>query len=86
MKVLELKKLLEKCSDDMEIIIQKDAEGNGYSPLSGVDDNCIYIPDNNWSGEAYSLKWSNEDMDMEETEWEEMKNNNKRVLVLQPTN
>lgn len=52
MKVKELKKLLESVDENRIVILQKDAEGNGYSPLSGVDDNCKYNPDSTWSGEV----------------------------------
>ena len=47
---------LKRLSPDTLIVLQSDAEGNGYSPLSSVDDNLFYIPDNSWSGEVYSLR------------------------------
>lgn len=56
MNVRELKFLIEDLPDDMEIILQKDAEGNGYSPLSELNNEMIYIPDNTWSGEVLSVK------------------------------
>ena len=35
------------------VIVQKDSEGNGYSPLSAVDaENCAYLADSTWSGEV----------------------------------
>ncbi len=37
MTVKELKKAIKDLPDDMECILQKDAEGNGYSPLSDVE-------------------------------------------------
>lgn len=37
MKVKELQKLLSECDPESEVILQKDPEGNGYSPLYGVD-------------------------------------------------
>ena len=40
MNVKQLRLLLERLPDDMEIILQKDAEGNGFSPLSGG--RCMY--------------------------------------------
>jgi hypothetical protein len=36
MKVSELKKLLERFDDDDLLILARDAEGNGYSPLGSV--------------------------------------------------
>lgn len=36
------------------VILQKDAEGNGYSPLEGVDP-CMYLAETTWSGDTYDL-------------------------------
>ncbi len=56
MTVKELKFLIEDLPDEMEIIMQKDAEGNGYSPLSKLDTDSVYIPENTWSGEVINVK------------------------------
>lgn len=48
MTVKELKEAIAELPDDMEVILQKDGEGNGYSPLSGADPNAVYIPNNVW--------------------------------------
>ena len=85
MNVGELKKLIEDLPDDMEIILQKDAEGNGYSPLYRGDSNMIYIPECTWAGEVYSTEFTAEDMDMDQEEWEEYLQS-PRVLVLVPVN
>lgn len=53
----------------MEIILQKDPEGNGYSPLRGADPDCIYVEDNTWSGLIYHPNETAERNDMEEEEW-----------------
>jgi hypothetical protein len=37
---------------DTQIILQKDAEGNAYSPLDGLDE-TMYLPETAWSGEAH---------------------------------
>ena len=37
-----------------EVVLQKDSEGNGYSPLAGADPEAVYIPDSTWSGDVYS--------------------------------
>lgn len=52
MKVKELKKLLEKVDDNRIVILQKDGEGNGYSPLEGISDEENYKADSTWSGEV----------------------------------
>jgi len=85
MTVKELKEELEGLDDDMEIIIQKDSEGNGYSPLYGVDADGIYIPETTWCGECWDATWSADDADMEEDEWEELKKKD-RSLILYPVN
>lgn len=85
MKVRDLLESIKDLDPDMEVIIQKDAEGNDYSPLSGVDSDCIYVPDCNWSGQVYDVNWSADDADMEEDEWEEIKLM-PLALVLAPIN
>ena len=34
------------------VILQKDAEGNGYSPLAGGEE-AMYLPLSDWSGEVH---------------------------------
>ena len=71
MTVLELKQKIENLPDNMEVFLQKDAEGNGYCKVAGADSNCIAIE----YEEAYedidilSSTWSAEDAGMEEEEW-----------------
>lgn len=52
MKVKELKELLKDVDDNRIVILQKDGEGNGYSPLAGLDDESVYEADSTWSGEV----------------------------------
>lgn len=79
------KLLLEK--PDVELICQKDSEGNGYSPLSGVDFNVMYVPEQTWYGECYDADWSAEDAGMEEDEWEALKKEHlNKYAVLYPVN
>jgi hypothetical protein len=85
MKVIELKEAIKDLPDDMEIILQKDAEGNGYSPLEGADPNSVYIPETTWYGEVYSMERTADDAEMEEEDWEEIKKN-PRSLILYPVN
>jgi len=37
---------------DRSVVLAKDAEGNGYSPLSAAEE-AIYVPESTWSGEIY---------------------------------
>jgi len=85
MTVKELKEELKNLPDDMEVILQKDSEGNGYSPLDGVDPDAVYIPETTWYGEVYSMDWSADDACMEDEEWEEIKKK-PRALILYPVN
>ena len=43
MKVKELRRLLKNVDGDLLIVVSRDSEGNSYSPLSSVDDNCTYL-------------------------------------------
>ncbi len=89
MTVKQLKKLLEKFDDKDIVVLSKDGEGNGYSPLSDYGDE-YYIADSTWSGElAYTEKdfkdsWFEKE---DETYKEYLKRNKaKRCIVLWPTN
>ena len=52
MTVKELIAKLLKVDPDRIVILQKDAEGNGYSPCAGIDDNVSYMARSTWSGEC----------------------------------
>ncbi len=81
------KTLLETMPPDSQVIIQKDAEGNGYSPLSAVDGDAIYTPDSTWSGDVASTNWTwQEACRGSAAEWEEFKAENPRCVVLAPVN
>ena len=86
MKIKELKEVIKCFDDDMEVILQKDGEGNGCSPLAEIDGNAIYVPDSTWSGDVYSTKWSAEDACMEQEEWKEFKASTSRCVVFIPIN
>lgn len=85
MTVKELKEEIANLPDDMQVILQKDSEGNGYSPLAGVDSDAIYIPYNSWSGDVYSISWTAEEAAMADKIWEEVKSR-PRALILYPVN
>lgn len=84
MNVKELKEAIQDLPDNMEIILQKDAEGNGYSPLEGANPDAVYVAET-WYGNVYSMDWTADDACMEEEEWEEIKNKS-RSLILYPVN
>ncbi len=85
MKVKALMKLLEGCDPKADVILQKDAEGNGYSPLRGADAAAIYVADNTWGGTVYSAEWTAGDACMEDDEWAKLLKR-KRCVVLFPVN
>lgn len=85
MTVKELKAELKNLPDDMEVILQKDSEGNGYSPLAGADAEAVYVPDSTWSGDVYSMDWSADDACMTDEEWKDIQAK-PRALILYPTN
>ena len=85
MKSHELAKLLLE-NPDVELIMQKDSEGNGYSPLSGVDFEIIYIAETSYSGEVYNTTWTADEADADPDEWEELKKTNSGYAVLFPVN
>lgn len=85
MKVKELIEQLNNMDPEAEIILQKDAEGNGYSPLSGADHNAVYIPDCTWADDVYSTNWTADEASMTDEEWEAIKAMPKCV-VLFPVN
>lgn len=85
MKVRELIEQLQSLDPEMECIIQKDSEGNGYSPLAGADPDGIYIAETTWYGQVYDSNWSASDADMDNDLWEAMLKK-PRCLVLFPVN
>jgi hypothetical protein len=86
MKVSELIEELQKCPQDSIVVLQSDAEGNGYSPLSGVDPECVYEEENGYSGTVYDTTWSADDADMTKAEWKKFKAVTPACVVLHPIN
>lgn len=85
MKVAELKAALEHLDDDLEIILQRDPEGNGYSPLAGADPDAVCTTDERGRVEqVYETDWSADDCCLEEDEWAEIKKR-PRSVILWPT-
>lgn len=70
-------------SPDCELIMQKDAEGNGYSPLSGIEMDVVYIPD---SGEVYSKEHTADQNGFDENIWKRYMRTNSGYAVLFPVN
>lgn len=80
MNVKELREALTDKPDDMQVILQKDPEGNGYSPLADADGDAVYIAKD---AEVYSTDWSADDACMDKEEWDEVLSK-PRALILHP--
>lgn len=85
MTVKDLKEQIADLPDDMEVILQKDSEGNGYSPLAGVDPDGIYVADTSWSGQVFDGNWTSDEAGYEEKDWKKLLKK-PRSLILFPTN
>jgi methylmalonyl-CoA mutase cobalamin-binding subunit len=51
--VQDLIDALKECDPKAIIICSMDSEGNGYSPLSGIDPDALYVAESQWSGQTY---------------------------------
>lgn len=74
MKVKELIESFEPGDMEKEVVMSKDGEGNGFSPLADVAEG-LYVADSTWSGQVFN-----------EDEKEEAGEDAKDVIVLWPTN
>lgn len=84
MTVIELIKLLEQEDPDRLVVCQKDSEGNGYSPLSGVSQ-AGYIADSTWSGEV-TIESLTEEFRLLGYSEEDVGSNSVPALILEPIN
>ena len=85
MKIKELKEYLEtlgKEYDDCEIILQKDAEGNGYEELRGIGEVIAIKDRRGYSYDCiYDLEWTADKCCLKEDEWEEVKKQKKSFVL-----
>lgn len=81
----ELREELADLPDDMVVILEKDAEGNGYGPLSAVN-SAWYEPDSIYSGERRVGRgeWSTEEYSGDS--WDEYIRGAVPALILGPVN
>jgi hypothetical protein len=79
--VKELKEIIANLPDDMEVVVQRDSEGNGYRTAYAADPDCVWSDDEET---IYSTNLTAQDNGMEEDEWEKMKKEKPRVLVIAP--
>jgi len=83
MTVKELIEQLSEMDPDRIVIVSKDSEGNGYSPLCDVA-TAVYIAETTWSGEIGLEELTEEDIQQGYDE-EDVKEGEPAV-VLWPTN
>jgi hypothetical protein len=81
LNVKRLKEILSTLPDDMEVVVQRDSEGNGYNTAYHADPNCIWNKDHE---DVFSTGYSHEDVCMSETEWQELLKDSPRILVIAP--
>lgn len=84
MKVKELIKILKEQNPEAPVILQKDSEGNGFSPLADLYAGG-YVPTNTWSGEPCLLELTDEDRENGFTE-EDVDNDGIKAIFLAPVN
>lgn len=63
MKVKYLLEILQECNPDDVVIMSRDAEGNGYSPLADYSDEYNYLAESDWAGDIYPRDSNNPDWD-----------------------
>lgn len=51
MRVAALRALLAEAADDLLVVLAKDSEGNGFSPLA-EGELGLYVPESGWSGDV----------------------------------
>ena len=82
MKVKELIEKLKEIDENLEVIVQKDYEGNDYSPLDNIWEG-YYVPDSTYSGEGYD----EDDFEVDDDDgYNYIKEKGKKAVFLSPTN
>jgi len=84
MTVRELREALAGLPDDMLVVMSRDAEGNGYSPLVETSES-MYVAETTWSGEVYPTPEDIAD-DEQLGEDDEAPGDAVRVVTLWPVN
>lgn len=92
MTVGELLDYLATQPRDRKVILEKDAEGNGYSPLASADQG-LYVADSTYSGEMHPTaeqvaRWVADGQGNADDwgTWDENEDGTERVIVLGPVN
>lgn len=84
MKVKELIAKLEQMPQDIEVLLQTDAEGNGYEELRFIDEDVI-MTQSGYNIEIMSINWTAEEAGFDsEEEWKEYQSQHPQCCVLSP--
>ena len=78
MTVKELRKLLKNLDGDRLVVVSRDPEGNGYSPLFQIDENAMYD-----DGEV-GLEFLTEDLKKLHFSEEDIMEDGEKAIVLYP--
>jgi hypothetical protein len=70
--------------DDTLVVLAKDAEGNGHSPLVEAE-HAMYLAESTWSGERY-LTEAQRQAEADPDEWSEAPDDAVPAVFLWPTN
>lgn len=85
----ELRRWLADQPADRLVILQKDAEGNGYSPIADATE-AMYVAASTWSGEVYPTQEELVQLVAQGSGWDPeddaAPDDAVRVVVLGPTN
>ena len=84
MKVSTLMLLLSTFDPDADVILQKDAEGNGYTDCHGAKPAIVHRKYGRLIEEVYDPEWTAEDAGLDEDEWHEILETHKRSVVIFP--
>lgn len=87
--VATLRAFLATQPDDRLVVLAKDGEGNGYSPLAEAEE-AMYLADSTWSGETYPTpEWLADEIRSGTGSWtvdDGAPNEAVRVVLLGPVN
>jgi len=70
---------------DRPVVMSRDAEGNGFSPLADADES-MYVAESTWAGDVYSTPEDIADNDALTLDDDGAPDEAVRVVVLWPTN
>lgn len=80
--IKDLKEDIKNLSDDMKIVLQVDAEGNGFKYVTGIDPGGVVLEDG-YSPAIADSSWTADDAGYSEDEWEDFLST-PRVAVIYP--